>query len=228
MGFEVVIAISASDLQVWATLTDVEHWPEWTTSMTTVTRIDDGPFAVGSQARIKQPKLAAMIWTVTEFTPGYSFVWQATRPGLTLVAGHYLSSGSTGTVNLTLRIEQKGLVGRILEPLTEKSAERHVQLEAEGHKRRAEAPVEICSLRLFVIALFNRDRASVAVRGVLRTRLAPGPWRALVCATGGAPHDWYCYASLLIGSVKRVHVQLVTPLPRRPLDTDSNPRSNCK
>ena len=140
MGFEVVIGINASQERVWAALTDVEHWPEWTSSMTSVTRIDSGAFGVGSQTRIKQPKLGTMTWTVTELTPDHSFVWEAKRPGLTLVAGHYLNSGGGGTVNLSLTVEQKGPVGRLLEPLTEKSAKRYVQLEAEGHKRRAETP----------------------------------------------------------------------------------------
>jgi uncharacterized protein YndB with AHSA1/START domain len=139
MGFEVVIGINASEERVWATLIDVEHWPEWTSSMTSVTRIDSGAFGVGSQARIKQPKLGAMTWTVTELTPAHSFVWEAKRPGLRLVAGHHLRSGG-GAVNLTLTVEQKGPVGRLFEPLTEKSAKRYVQLEAEGHKRRAETP----------------------------------------------------------------------------------------
>lgn len=140
MGFEVVIGINASEERAWAALTEVEHWPEWTSSMTSVTRIDSGALHVGSQARIKQPKLGTMTWTVTELTPGHSFVWEAKRPGLTVVAGHYLSSGGGGTVTLTLTVEQKGPVGRLFEPLTEKSAKRHVQLEAEGHKRRAETP----------------------------------------------------------------------------------------
>jgi hypothetical protein len=46
--------------------------------------------------------------------------------------------GDGGAVNLTLTVEQKGLVGRLLEPLTEKAAKRTAELEAEGHKRRAE------------------------------------------------------------------------------------------
>jgi uncharacterized protein YndB with AHSA1/START domain len=140
MGFEVVIGINASEERVWAALIDVEHWPEWTSSMTSVNRIDSGAFGVGSQARIKQPKLGRMTWAVTELTPGHSFVWEAKRPGLTLVAGHYLSSAGGGTVNLALTVEQRGPVGRLFEPLTEKSAKRYVQLEAEGHKRRAETP----------------------------------------------------------------------------------------
>jgi uncharacterized protein YndB with AHSA1/START domain len=140
MGFEVVIGINASEERVWATLTDVEHWPEWTSSMTSVTRIDSGAFGLGSQARIRQPRLGTMTWTVTELTPRHSFVWEAKRLGLALVAGHYLSSGGGGSMNLTLTVEQKGPVGRLFGPLTEKSAKRFVQLEAEGHKRSAETP----------------------------------------------------------------------------------------
>jgi polyketide cyclase/dehydrase/lipid transport protein len=107
-----VIGITASEERVWAALTDVENWPEWTSSMTSVTRIDGGVFCVGSQARIKQPRLGTMTWTVTELTPRQSFVWEAKRPGLTLVAGHYISSAGAETVNLKLTVEQKGPVGR--------------------------------------------------------------------------------------------------------------------
>ena len=41
MGIEVVVGINASEERVWAALTEVEHWPEWTSSMTSVTRIDN-------------------------------------------------------------------------------------------------------------------------------------------------------------------------------------------
>jgi hypothetical protein len=81
-----------------------------------------------------------MTWTVTELTPGRSFAWEAKRPGLTLVAGHALGSEGGGTVRLTLTVQQHGPLGRLLEPLTEKMAKRSVQLEADGHKRRAETP----------------------------------------------------------------------------------------
>ena len=140
MGFEVAIGINASQERVWATLTDVEHWPEWTPSMTSVTRTDSGVLGLGSRARITQPKLGTMTWTVTEMTPGHSFVWEAKRPGLTMVAGHYVRVGDGETVTLTLALEQNGLLGRLLEPLTEKTARKYVQLEAEGHKQRAETP----------------------------------------------------------------------------------------
>ena len=49
MGFEISTAISSSAERVWAVLTDVERWPEWTPSITKITRLDSGPFAEGSE-----------------------------------------------------------------------------------------------------------------------------------------------------------------------------------
>jgi Polyketide cyclase / dehydrase and lipid transport len=48
LGFEVVIGINASEERVWAALTDVEHWPDWTSSMTSVARIDSGSIGVAA------------------------------------------------------------------------------------------------------------------------------------------------------------------------------------
>lgn len=140
MALEVVIEINAAAERIWAALADVEDWPKWTPTMTSVTRLDHEPFGVGSRARITQPRLGTTTWTVTEFTPRRSFVWEAKRPGLSLVAGHRLSSGSDGGVSLTLTLELNGPLGRLLEPLTARTTRRYVQLEAEGHKRKAEMP----------------------------------------------------------------------------------------
>ncbi|MGH9018258.1 MAG: SRPBCC family protein [Acidimicrobiales bacterium] len=140
MGIVVVIDINAPAERVWGALVDVEHWPDWTPTMTSVARIDTGAFGSGSSARIRQPRLGTLTWTVTEFTPGQSFVWEARRRGLTLVAGHSLRTGSAGTVHLTLALDQKGPVGRLLEPLTGRTVRRAVALEADGHKRCAETP----------------------------------------------------------------------------------------
>lgn len=139
MGFEFTTKIKASPEVVWAVMTDVERWPEWSPSMTKVTRLVSGPLVVGSQARIKQPRLRTMIWTVTELTPGRSFVWEAKGPGLTLVAGHHLANEEGGVVQVTLTVEHRGLVGRLLAPLTSRLVRRNVHMEAEGLKRQSEA-----------------------------------------------------------------------------------------
>ena len=117
---------------------DVERWPEWSPSKTKVTRLAGGPFAKGSQARIKQPRLRAMVWTVTEMTPRQSFVWEAKRSGLVMVAGHHLLNEADGGVQVTLTFEQRGIVGRMIAPLTLRPAKRNLRIEADGLKRQSE------------------------------------------------------------------------------------------
>jgi uncharacterized membrane protein len=140
MAVEVVVGVRVTAQHLWTVLTDVEHWPEWTPTMTSVTRLVDGPLAVGSRVRIKQPKLGTMVWTVTELLAGQSFVWRATRPGLMMEAGHRVTPLADGTVQLTLSVAQSGPIGRLVEPLTKAMAQRYAQLEAEGHRQRAELP----------------------------------------------------------------------------------------
>ena len=73
MGFEVYVDIDAPIGRVWEVLTDVESWPLWTTSMTSVTSLTPGPLAVGHDVRIRQPKFGTLVWCVTELVPATSF-----------------------------------------------------------------------------------------------------------------------------------------------------------
>jgi len=59
------IDIDAPQAKVWTVLTNVECWPEWTVSVTSVARLAKVPFDVGSQARLRQPRLPVAVWTVT-------------------------------------------------------------------------------------------------------------------------------------------------------------------
>ena len=42
-------------------------------------------------------------------------------------------------MQVTLAVEQRGVLGRLLEPLTSRFAKRNVQMEAEELKRQSEA-----------------------------------------------------------------------------------------
>ncbi|MGD0852513.1 MAG: SRPBCC family protein [Acidimicrobiales bacterium] len=135
----VEVTIEASPGVVWSVLTDVERWPEWTHSVTEVTRLDHGDFSVGSKARIKQPRLPSMVWTVTDLAADRSFEWAAKGFGFHLVAGHQISDVANGRTMAILSVHQRGTFGQLLEALSSRSARRHVQMEAAGLKARAES-----------------------------------------------------------------------------------------
>ena len=133
------IAIAAPPAVVWAVMSDVERWHEWTPTVTSVTLLDAGPFAVGTRARIVQPKLPKMVWRVSAVEPGRSFRWETHGFGGGAVAWHEVADDGRGGTLATLGIEQTGwmnaLLARWIGPLTE----RYVATEAEGLKRRSEA-----------------------------------------------------------------------------------------
>ncbi|MEX5718406.1 SRPBCC family protein [Geodermatophilus maliterrae] len=51
------IDVEAPVQQVWQVLREVELWPEWAPTVTSVRRLDDGPLAVGSRVRVGRPRI---------------------------------------------------------------------------------------------------------------------------------------------------------------------------
>jgi uncharacterized membrane protein len=41
--------------RLWAISTDIERWPEWTPTVTSIRRVGDAPFGLGSAVVIEQP-----------------------------------------------------------------------------------------------------------------------------------------------------------------------------
>ncbi len=136
--FETSVDINAPVDQVWATLIDVERWPEFTPSVTSVKRLDDGPMAVGAKARVKQPGFPELVWEVTGFDPRTSFTWKASSPGVRTSGTHRLTAGARG-VRVTLGIDQTGALAGIVSLFSGDRTRHHVQIEADALKRRCEA-----------------------------------------------------------------------------------------
>src|SRR5580765_507243 len=63
--FSISVDIRAAPPRVWALISDIEGWPGWTPTVKSVERLDAGPLAVGSRARIRQPKLLPAVWQIT-------------------------------------------------------------------------------------------------------------------------------------------------------------------
>jgi uncharacterized membrane protein len=131
------VSIQAPPARVWQVMSDVEAWPSWTASVTSVELLDDGPLRVGSRARIRQPRLPVATWQVTELVPGSWFTWVARGPGLRTTGRHEVgAAGDWSTATLTL--DQQGLLGGFMGRLTRDLTERYLRLEADGLKRRSE------------------------------------------------------------------------------------------
>jgi hypothetical protein len=120
-------------------MTDVERWPEWTESMKSVERLEEGPFVLGSTARLRIRRApTAGVWRVTEITEGRSFTWETDSGGVHGVATHLIEpDGDSSKVTLTVTLS--GLVATLLTPILAGVARDNVRMEAEGLKRRCEA-----------------------------------------------------------------------------------------
>ena len=135
--FSITVEIQAPPARVWAVMTDVERWHEWTSSITSIERLDHGPLAVGSWALIRQPKALPAKWLLTELDEGNSFTWVTRRPGVCVAARHSVEPTAGGS-KATLLLEFSGFLGPLLARLLRGMSERYLALEAKGLKARSE------------------------------------------------------------------------------------------
>jgi carbon monoxide dehydrogenase subunit G len=133
------IDIDAPPDRVWAVITDIEGWPDVTPSVSKAELLQPGPLAVGSEARLSQPRFGTRVWRVTALEPGISFTWEATGAGARQVASHTVTPRGDGGSSLELRIESDGWAVTLFGWMLAGTARRYVRMEAEGVKRRAEA-----------------------------------------------------------------------------------------
>lgn len=138
MEQSITVEIAAPAERVWEVLIDVVRWPEWTETVTSVTRLDEGPLRPGSRARIDQPKLPETEYVVTELHPGRSFIWVATGPGVTTTARHDVESLPGGSSRVTLAVVQAGWLGSVMGRFYRGLTERYLANEAAGLKARSE------------------------------------------------------------------------------------------
>ena len=113
MDIHHTLTIPAPVDTVWALTIDVERWPQVMPTVTRVDRLDDGPLAIGSSARLEQPGLRPAIWTVTTLEPGRRFAWASRLLGAPIVGRHDIEATDDGARN-TLTLELGGLRGRII------------------------------------------------------------------------------------------------------------------
>ena len=135
--FTRTIDIDAPPSRVWAIMTDIERWPDWTASVRSIQRLTPGPLAVGSRARIRQPKLAPALWQITSLEPERQFTWVTHGPGVFVTARHRIEPVADGS-RVTLAVNYGGPLGTFVAWLTRGLNHRYLDLEATGLKRRSE------------------------------------------------------------------------------------------
>lgn len=123
---------------VWGLTEDVERWPTFTPTMTSVERLDDGRLRVGSTARVVQPRQRPRVWTVTAVDAPRRFEWSAKLGPMTLAATHLIEPDPAGAAN-TLVVELTGPGSGVFGRLTRRQLEAALRTENEGFRRAAEA-----------------------------------------------------------------------------------------
>jgi uncharacterized membrane protein len=141
------IDIEAPPDRVWAAVRDIEHWPEWTPTVTSIRPLDPGPLAVGNRAIVRQPRLLPARWQITELEEGRSFTWITRGPGILVAARHSIEDAANGS-QATLSLDFSGPLGPLCARLTRGLNARYLALEAQGLKKRAEAEARSQASRL--------------------------------------------------------------------------------
>jgi uncharacterized membrane protein len=132
------VAIDAPADVVWDVFSDVERWPEWTASVTSLKALDGAGVAVGKRFEIKQPRMPKLVWEVTEVEPGSSWTWVQRSPGGTTVARHDVFAKPGGDSEVKQRLDQRGPLGAMVGVLMRRMTKRYLELEAAGLKARSE------------------------------------------------------------------------------------------
>jgi len=132
------IEIDAPAQLVWEVFSDVEHWPEWTASVTSLVGHDGTNLAVGKRFSIKQPGMSKLNWKVTEIDPGSSWTWAQRSPGVLVRARHDVIAQPGGRTLVRQQLDQRGVIGALVGRLMVKKTRRFLELEAQGLKSRAE------------------------------------------------------------------------------------------
>jgi len=132
------VDIDAPATVVWDVFSDVERWPEWTASVTSLVALDGPGIAVGKRFAIKQPRMPKLVWEVTDVEPGRSWTWVQRSPGGLTKASHDVEALSGGRARVRQQIDQGGPVGALVGLAMRPMTRRYLDMEATGLKARSE------------------------------------------------------------------------------------------
>ena len=123
---------------VWRVFSDVEHWPEWTESVTRLTALDGRELRPGARFEIRQPRFPKLVWKVTAVEPGVSWTWVSRSPGAVTTATHVVRAAGPDRTVVEQVLNQGGVLGGLVGRLMAGTTRRYLEMEAAGLKARSE------------------------------------------------------------------------------------------
>jgi len=123
---------------VWRIIADVEHWPNWTSTVLEVKALGNAGLRVGARYRVTQPKLRPAVYEVTECTPSKAFTWVQRFPGGMMIADHRLVPHDGGT-EVELSFASKGFMADIVSTIFSRLIREYVATEARSLRRQCES-----------------------------------------------------------------------------------------
>ena len=104
------LVVGASPTEVWALLTDLDHWPDWNPDVQDV--VADGPVAPGIVFRWRAGR-AQIVSTIRETRKPFEMAWTGRTPGIRAVHVWRLQPERGGTLIWTAE-SWSGLLPRLL------------------------------------------------------------------------------------------------------------------
>lgn len=135
--FGATVTVDAGVAEVVEVLTAVHRWPSWNDSVTSVDRRGPGPLSAGEQITVKQPRLPAARWTVTD-VDGTGFAWVSTSFGIHNTGDHRVTLADGGGAVVVLTLTMSGPLAGVTSLLLGGLVRRYVRLEADGLRREVE------------------------------------------------------------------------------------------
>lgn len=132
------VRIAACPDYVWAVLTDVARWPDWSCALREVVPYDGGPLVVGGRVRVRARNLPVREWCVRDVRAHRGFTWERVGVGscATLDVGIAALAGGT---SLELTAERSGWVAAIIDGVTAGTTAATLADLADGLRARCEA-----------------------------------------------------------------------------------------
>lgn len=116
---------------LWAVVGDVRGWPKVLSTIMSVTPVNPATAeGVGAAYLVRQPKLGAARWTITEWCPGTSFTWVSRRAGVRSIATHTIEPADHGS-RLSLTMTWAGPLAGAVRLLYGRMTRRYLQRELD-------------------------------------------------------------------------------------------------